>query len=382
MARVKRAVNVGVVIIITQEFIIIHALSIARKLTLARSALILTFMRKIYDTDIAIIGAGPSGLFMVFEAGYLGYNSVVIDSLPQVGGQLAELYPEKPIYDVPGHPEILAGDLVHKLKEQADSYKPTYLLDTAVEKLTENADGTFHLVTSTADVKAKAVVIAGGTGVFSPRKPKIEGLENFEDTSVFYSVKDKAALANKTIIIAGGGDSAVDWAIELAETANHVHVVHRRKDFRAAKDTVRQMKDIEKAGKITIHTPCQPKDLKGENGQISALTVVNLEGKTTDIAADVMLCFYGLLPKLGPIEDWGLNLEKKKVAVDMVTMETNRKGILAIGDIATYEGKIALILVGFAEAATAAKTVQSIIDPNKKFRVVYSTSQGVPGHEE
>lgn len=330
-----------------------------------------------HNVDIAVIGAGPAGLFTVFEAGFLGYTCAVMDSLPQVGGQLAELYPEKPIYDIPGHPTILAGELVEKLKEQIAPYAPQFVLNSPVDEVVRTENG-FSLHAAENTVNAKVIVIAAGGGVFTPRKPAIERLEEFEATSVFYAVKNKSQFDGKELVIAGGGDSAVDWAVALAESAKHVHVVHRRADFRAAEDTVQKMHNLAKAGKITLHTPCQMKAVDGAGGQLQKVVIKNFEGEQTEIAADALLCFFGLLPTLGPIEKWGVDLAQKKITVNPATMQTNQKGILAVGDIADYTGKISLILVGFAEAAIAAKTAQSLIDPDKKFKLVYSTSKGVP----
>ena len=329
-----------------------------------------------HSTDIAIIGAGPSGLFMVFEAGFLGYKCTVIDSLPEVGGQLAALYPEKPIYDIPGYPSILAGELVEKLVEQAAPYDPTYLLNNPVTDLEETEDG-FRLKSGDETVEAKVIVLAGGGGVFTPRKPKLEHLEEFEENCISYAVKQKDQFKDQNIVIAGGGDSAADWAVELAKIVKHVHVVHRRPDFRAAEETVRQMHELAENGNITLHTPSQLKELIGENGQLSHIKIADFDENQTTLEADHLLCFFGLIPALGAVADWGLELESKKICVTQSTASTNKKGILAIGDIAAYEGKIPLILTGFSEAAIAAKTAQSIIDPDKKFKVVYSTSKGV-----
>lgn len=335
-----------------------------------------------FQTDVAIIGAGPSGLFMVFEAGFLGYKSVVLDSLPQAGGQLAALYPEKPIYDVPGHPHILAGELVEKLKQQAAPYLPTYLLNEAVTDLQELPDDGGFLLTRAGGqtVQAKVVVVAGGGGLFAPRKPAgLTNLAPFETSgAVAYAITNKAKFTCQTIVLAGGGDSAVDWAVELASIANHVHVVHRRPDFRAAEATVAQMKTLAEQGKITLHTPYELKELHGEQGQLQALTLADLDGQTKRIEASALVCCFGLQPQAGALETWDLGLERGTVPVDRATMQTRRKRLLCIGDMASYEGKVALILTGFAEAAVAAKTCQALINPEKKFKVQYSTSKGVP----
>lgn len=335
-------------------------------------------------TDIAIIGAGPSGLFMVFEAGFMGYKAVVLDALPHIGGQLNALYPDKPIYDVPGHPKILAGDLIAKLEEQAAPFAPTYLLGEPVENMDEQ-NGIFTLQTASHSVEAKVVVIAGGGGMFTPRKPTgVEGLETFETSgAVQYAIRNKAALQGQPVVIAGGGDSAVDWAVELAATASHVHVVHRRTDFRAAEATVTQMLDLVNQGRITLHTPTQLARLQGTGGQLEQVVVKDLEGHETTIPANHVVCCFGLAPNPGPFAKWGLategeGVERGQLAVNRTTLQTSQPGILAIGDIAGYPGKVALILTGFAEAALAAKQAQAIINPEKKFKVQYSTSKGVP----
>ncbi len=330
--------------------------------------------------DVAIIGAGPSGLFMVFEAGFLGYKAVVLDALPQVGGQLAALYPEKPIYDVPGHPAILAGELVEKLKTQCAPYEPTYLLGEPVLDLIDQ-NGTFTLKTASHTVEARAVVIAGGGGMFTPRKPtQLSNLAEFEAThSVRYAITQKHELAGQQVVLAGGGDSAVDWAVELAHIAGHVHVVHRRADFRAAEATVAEMMRLVDAGKITLHTPYQLQELKGTDGKLESVALADLDGNIREVQASQLVCCFGLAPNVGPMADWGLGLERGIVPVDRTTMMTNRKGLLCIGDMAGYEGKVALILTGFAEAAVAAKTLQALLNPERKFKVQYSTSKGIPG---
>ncbi|MCP5405249.1 MAG: NAD(P)/FAD-dependent oxidoreductase [Pseudomonadaceae bacterium] len=336
-----------------------------------------------YTTDVAIIGAGPSGLFMVFECGFLGYKAAVLDALPHLGGQLAALYPEKPIYDIPGHPKVLAGDLVKNLEQQAAPFAPTYLLGEPVDGL-EGTPGAFTLKTASHSIHAKVVVIAGGGGMFVPRKPVgVENLERFEQNkNVVYAIRNKAALEGKTVVIAGGGDSAVDWAVELAETCAHVHVVHRRPDFRAAEETVRQMMELAESGKITIHTPYQLKALHGDDA-LREVVVADMDGTEKVLSASHVVCCFGLAPNPGPFAKWGLSsegdgVERGQLAVHRPTMQTSQQGILAIGDIAGYAGKVSLILTGFAEAAVAAKQVQALINPEKKFKVQYSTSKGVP----
>jgi len=336
-------------------------------------------------TEVAIIGAGPSGLFMVFEAGFMGYSSVVLDSLPQAGGQLAALYPEKPIYDIPGHPYVLAGDLVEKLKSQASPYHPIYLLGEAVVALAEHAptEGGQCLTLTRAGgqtVQAKVVIIAGGGGLFAPRKPtNIDNLAEFEASgAVAYAVTNKQRFAGQTLVLAGGGDSALDWAVELAGIAAHVHLVHRRPDFRAAEATVAQMQALVAQGKITLHSPYQLHELKGQNGTLQQVVLTDLDGQPRTVEAQALVCCFGLQPQAGAIEAWDLGLEKGLIPTNRATMQTKHPRILCIGDMADYEGKVSLILTGFAEAAVAAKTCQALINPEKKYKVQYSTSKGVP----
>ena len=334
--------------------------------------------KSIVTTDIVVVGAGPVGLFMVFEAGFLGYSCAVVDSLPEIGGQLTALYPEKPIYDIPGYPTVLAGELVKQLAAQAAPFNPTYVLGNPVQTITRQDDGTFEVTAGPTTIHAKVIVIAAGMGVFTPRKPPLENITDFENTSLFYAVRGKDRFAGKTLVIAGGGDSAADWAVELAPHAAHVHVVHRRSSFRAADETIRQLTELGDAGKVTIHAPMQLAALHGEDGQLHRVMLADLEGNQKEVPADYLLCFFGMSPALGPIAEWEVSLNGKKVTVAPDTMSTNQPGILAIGDITDYPGKLDLILTGFAEAAIAAKTSQSIIDPDKKFKLVYTTSKGLP----
>ena len=329
-----------------------------------------------HTTGIAIIGAGPVGLFTIFEAGFLGYRCAVLDSLPEIGGQLTALYPEKPIYDIPGYPSILAGELIDRLAEQAAPFSPEYVLGDPVSEVRKTNDG-YELTAGSHKISAKVVCIAGGMGVFTPRKPPLENLEAFEAHSVHYAVREKNHFVGKTLVIAGGGDSAADWTVELASLAKHIHLVHRRDSFRAADATVKRIYELEAEGKITLHTFSQLKALDGEAGHIKHVTINNMNEGDKTVEADHLLCFFGLAPSLGPIADWGVEIAGKKVAVNAETMETKQPGILAVGDITDYPGKLDLILTGFAEAAIAAKTAQGIIDPDKKFKLVYTTSRGV-----
>ncbi len=335
-------------------------------------------MSKVIQKDVAIVGAGPVGLFTVFEMGLLGYNCVVIDSLPQIGGQCSELYPEKPIYDIPAYPMILAGELADKLDEQIKPFNPEYVLGDEVTTL-EGEAGNFTLTAGETTIKAKVIVVAAGAGVFTPRKPPIANLADFEKKSVFYAVKKKDQFKDKTVVIAGGGDSAVDWAVALGDICTHIHVVHRRDDFRAAEATVQKMRELEAEGKLTLHTPYQLKELTGKDGNLTQVTLAKRGDEDKVIDADNLLCFFGLVPSLGPLAEWGLGIAKKKIVVEPATMQTTVPGILGSGDITEYPGKLDLILTGFAESAIAAKTAQGIIEPDKRFKLIYTTSSGVPG---
>ena len=330
-------------------------------------------------TDIAVIGAGPVGLFAVFEAGMLKMRCHVIDALDATGGQCTALYPEKPIYDIPGHPAISAADLIDKLAEQAEPFSPVYHLGQRVETL-KPIDGGFRIETSAGlTLEAKAVFIAGGCGAFGPNRPPLAGIEAYEGKSVFYFVKRKEDLRGKRVVIAGGGDSAVDWAIALAGVAAEVSVIHRRDKFRAAPESAARLQELAKAGQIELVVPYQLDGLEGQDGQLTDVVVKDLDGKTRHLPADVLLPFFGLAMNLGPIAQWGLNLERNHIAVDPATCRTSVPGIFAIGDIANYPGKLKLILSGFAEAALAAHAAYPLVHPGEALHFEYSTTSGVPG---
>ncbi len=332
-------------------------------------------------TDIAIIGAGPVGLFAVFEAGMLDMKCHVFDVLETEGGQCTALYPEKPIYDIPGYPRIDAVELIDKLKEQAAPFEPTYHLGEQVTEIAEITGEGWRLTTGGGTtVDAKAVIIAAGAGAFGPNRPPLEGIEAFEGGGgVQYLVRRREDLRGKRVVIAGGGDSAVDWAISLADVAAHVSVIHRRPKFRAAPESVRQMEELAKAGKIEMVVPYQLSGLEGTDGVLAAVNVATLDGDEQRIEADVLLAFFGLAMNLGPIAEWGLNLERNHITVDPATCATNRPGIYAIGDIADYPGKLKLILTGFAEAASAAHAARAVVRPDEELHFEYSTTRGVPG---
>lgn len=336
-------------------------------------------MTDLQKTDVAIIGAGPTGLFAVFECGMLKMNCHVIDALDMIGGQCTALYPEKPIYDIPAHPSIAAGELINKLEEQAAPFDPVYHLSQQVTKLEKQEDGSFNLKTSKGTcINAKAVIIAAGVGAFGPNRPPLEGLEQYEGTSIFYMVRKREDFRDKRVVIAGGGDSAVDWALSLSEVAKSVAVVHRRPKFRAAPESVSRLHELVGEGKVDLVVPYQLEGLKGEGDQLSAVVVKDFEGNTRDLEADVLLPFYGLSQNLGPIADWEMELEKKHLSVHPTSMATSREGIFGIGDIITYENKLKLILCGFSEAAMAARSAHAYAYPDEELHFEYSTSVGVP----
>jgi thioredoxin reductase (NADPH) len=333
----------------------------------------------IAETDVAIIGAGPVGLFAVFECGMLKMRCHVIDALETTGGQCAALYPEKPIYDIPGYPRIDAAELVHRLEEQAAPFDPVYHLSQRVERL-ERSEGGWHLETSAGTrIQARAVIVAAGVGAFGPNRPPLPGLEAYEGRSVFYLVKRREDLRGKRVVIAGGGDSAVDWALALAGVAASVQVVHRRPKFRAAPESAARLEALAAAGRIEMVVPYQLARLEGAEGRLSGVVVSTLEGEERVLPADVLLPFFGLAMNLGPIAEWGLALEHKHVVVEPSTCATSVPGIFAIGDIAAYPGKLKLILCGFSEAAMAARAIHPLVHPGEALHFEYSTTTGVPG---
>ena len=327
---------------------------------------------------MAIIGAGPVGLFAVFECGMLEIGCQVFDALPAPGGQCAALYPEKPIYDIPGYPRIGAAELVERLIEQSSPFAPVFRLGAPVSRLTETAEG--FVVENVAGVRvdARAVVIAAGAGAFGPNRPPLAGIETFEGQSVFYLVRRRDDFRGRRIVIAGGGDSAVDWALSLAEVAERVIVVHRRPRFRAAPQSAARLQALAEAGRIELVIPYQLHAIEGEAGQLSAVIVADLEGRTRRLDADCLLPFFGLATDLGPLADWRLQLEHNRISVDPATCATSRPGIFAIGDIAHYPGKLKLILSGFAEAALAAHAIHPLVRPGEALHFEYSTMKGVP----
>lgn len=333
------------------------------------------------ETDILIIGAGPAGLFTVFEAGLLKMHCHIIDALPQMGGQLSELYPKKPIFDIPGFPSVLAGELVDNLYEQVKQFEPGFTFNEAAVQLHQLDENLFEVITDKGTVhRAKAVIIAGGLGSFEPKKPPIESISKYEEKGVSYFVKRPEDFAGKNVVIAGGGDSALDWTVYLAEIAESVTLIHRRNEFRGALDSVEKVKRLKQQGKINLITPAEVIDLQGED-HLTAI-VIEKEGILHTVETDHFIPLFGLIPKLGPLADWGLELEKNAVKVDNSRdFQTNIAGVYAVGDINTYPFKMKLILCGFHEAAIACQSIYQRLNPHKKFVLKYTTVSGIDGFD-
>ena len=333
-------------------------------------------MKKI-NTDVLIIGAGPVGLFTVFELGQLGMKSYIVDSLEEIGGQCTALYPDKPIYDIPAYPSVSAEELIINLKKQIDPFNPILLMSQKVKEL-KKFNNSYIVKTSEENIiEAKCIVIAAGNGAFGPNKPPLENIDSFENKTIFYHVNDKTKFKNKSLAIAGGGDSAVDWAIELSKISKKIFFIHRRKKLRAVPQNVEKLFDLEKKGKIEIMIPYQLESIEGKNGIIDHLIIKNMEEKKKELNVDFFLPFFGLSSDLGPIKDWELELEKNILKVKQETCETNLKGIFAIGDVCSYPGKLKLILTGFSEAAIASHNCYNIINPDKTLHFEYSTTKGI-----
>ena len=335
-------------------------------------------------TDILIIGAGPTGLFTVFEAGLLKLKTHLIDALPQPGGQCAEIYPKKPIYDVPAFPEILAGDLVKNLMEQIKPFQPGFTLGERAETIEKMEDGSF-IVTTNKGTKhhAPVVAIAGGLGSFEPRKPPISNIEEFEDKGVSYFIKDPEVFRDKRVVISGGGDSALDWAIFLADVASEVVLVHRRNEFRGALDSVEKVSELSKLGQIELITNAEVVGLRGGDHLEKVVIRHKDFARGEELReTDYFIPLFGLSPKLGPMGSWGLEIEKNAIKVDnSYDYQTNIPGIYAIGDVNTYKGKLKLILSGFHEAAIMCQSAYQRIHPNKRYVLKYTTVGGVEGFD-
>ena len=333
-------------------------------------------------TDILIIGAGPTGLFTVFEAGLLKLNCHLIDALPQQGGQCSELYPKKPIYDIPAYPEILAGDLTHKLMEQCKQFEPGFTLGERAETIAKQEDGSFIVTTNKGTQhKAPVVAIAGGLGSFEPRKPLLDNITDFEDCGVEYMIKEPEFYRDKKVVIAGGGDSALDWSIFLSDIASSVTLIHRRNEFRGHLDSVEKVQELKNIGKINLITPAEITGING-NGKVENVEVTKKGEDPILVETDHFIPLFGLSPKLGPIANWGLEIEKNAIKVNnALDYQTNIPGIYAIGDVNTYPGKLKLILCGFHEATLMCQSAYQIINPGKRYVLKYTTVAGVDGFD-
>jgi len=323
-------------------------------------------------TDVLVIGAGPVGLFVVHQLGIIGLKAEVVDNLDKVGGQCIELYPDKPIYDIPAIPECTGETLTKSLLEQIKPFKTNFHLNERVQAISKEKENWKITTNKNKIFITPNVIIAGGVGSFEPRKFSIKDIEKFENNSVFYSVKDKNYFKNKKVCIFGGGDSALDWAVELSKISE-VTLVHRRNEFRGAEHSADVAKKLEKEGKLKIKTPFQIQSIEGKD-KINSIILKKEDGKTEEIKTDFILGFFGLIMKLGPIAEWGLNLDKKTIPVDTENFQTNKKGIYAIGDICTYPGKLKLILSGFHEGALAARACFKLARPNEKYRFEFTTT--------
>ena len=323
-------------------------------------------------TDVLVIGAGPTGLFAVHQLGIIGLKSEVVDNLDKIGGQCIELYPDKPIYDIPAISECTGEELTKNLLKQIEPFKTNFHLNERVEELKKDGSN-WKVITSKKKIFITPnIIIAGGVGSFEPRKLSVKDAEKFEEKSVFYSIKDKNLFKNKKICIFGGGDSALDWAIELSNFSE-VTLVHRREEFRGTPSSLETAKKLEKNGKIRILTPYQLNSIEGDKN-IKSVSLIKEDGKIEKLEIDYVLGFFGLIMKLGPIANWGLNLDKKTIKVNTETFQTNQEGIFAIGDICTYPGKLKLILSGFHEAALAARACYKLARPNEKYRFEFTTT--------
>jgi thioredoxin reductase (NADPH) len=329
------------------------------------------------NTDALVIGAGPCGIFQVFELGLLGVNCHVLDSLAIAGGQCAELYPDKPIYDIPGIPVCSGEELIDALLQQIEPFDATFHLGEEVTELSPQDDGTFVVKTAKdRTFHAKTVFVAGGVGSFQPRKVRLDGLEAFEETNVYYRVRNPEQFAGKNIVILGGGDSALDWTLALAESAKSLTIVHRRPEYRGAPASVEQMRRLRDKGQV-VEIEGKISGFADNGERLTSVTITAASGEEVELPVDALMAFFGLAPKLGPIAEWGLDLNRKTVNVDTEKFETNIPGIFAIGDINYYAGKKKLILSGFHEAALAAFAAKALIEPGKKVHLQYTTTSPI-----
>jgi thioredoxin reductase (NADPH) len=332
----------------------------------------------VIKTDVVIVGAGPCGLFQVFELGLLGLKAEIVDSIRQPGGQCTELYPDKPIYDIPAIVECTGDELTEALLKQIEPFNCGMHLGEEVQVVRREDDDTFFVETSAGtQFTSKAVVIAGGVGSFQPRPIRLPNIEEFTDKSVHYRVRDPQQFAGKKLVILGGGDSALDWALELVDTAARITLVHRRDEYRAMPDSVAKMEKLVAEGRMDDIRSAKASALKGEDGQVTSIVIKPKEGDEQEIEADQVLVFFGLAPKLGPIAEWGLDINRKTINVDTEKFETSESGIYAVGDINFYPGKKKLILCGFHEAALAAFAIKQRIEPDKKVHVQYTTTSPI-----
>ena len=323
-------------------------------------------------TDVVIIGAGPVGLFAVHQLGIKGLKAVVVDNLDKAGGQCIELYPDKPIYDIPAVPECTGQELTQRLLEQIKPFETELFLNERVDEVYQEKDNWVVKTNNKGQFIAPNIIIAGGVGSFEPRKISLKQAEKLEGKSVFYAVRNKENFKNKNIAIFGGGDSALDWALELSKFSK-ITLIHRRNEFRGAQHTLSELKKLEKEGKVSIKTPCQIESLDNEN-DLKTISIKFDDGRTEKIPTDIILGFFGLIMKLGPIAEWGLNMDKKTIQVNPENFETNKKGIFAAGDICSYPGKLKLILSGFHEVALASVECFKRARPNEKYRFEFTTS--------
>ena len=334
----------------------------------------------LYETDLLIIGAGPVGLFTAFQAGMLKIKCIIVDSLNSIGGQCAMLYPEKPIYDIPAYPMITGDDLIKKLCEQIKPFDQEILLNQKVLYIQKQSDENYLVKTQDSEFIVKSIIIATGGGNFTPNRPPLPNILEFETKSIFYSVNNTSNFKDKTVMIAGGGDSAVDWAINLAEIAKHIYIVHRRDKFRAMQNSLEQLKKLVTQNKVEMVVPYQLSSLNGNNGRLESVVVQNLDGQTKIIECDFLLPFFGIAMDHYELSSWNLNMtsDKKYILVHPSTMETNIHKVFAVGDICQYPGKLKLILTGFAEASLAVHTAFSRINPEISLHFEHSTTKGIP----